>query len=383
MALDRSMSPPRALYVHVPFCHTLCGYCDFYSLVFDKRQVSPLVDALLTDLERSVAGRDLRVDTIFVGGGTPTTLPANELGRLLTGVAALADDLGRVEFTCEANPATVTPEIAATLAQTGVNRVSVGAQSFHRSELRVLDRIHEPAQVGETVRNLRAAGIPQVNLDLIFAAPGQSLGAWRDNLQQALALGPQHLSCYALTYEEGTPLTERLRRGEFTPADDEHEANLYETTIDTLAAAGFEQYEISNFAQPGRECRHNLVYWRNEPYLGVGPSAAGFDDGVRYKNVPDLAAYSRAIASGRSPRIEEERLSPEHRARETMMLSLRLTAGVDRGRFVERFQVDPLELFSGIIEPKRELGLIAVDRERVALTRRGMLLADAIIAEFL
>lgn len=383
MAFDRAMSPPRALYAHVPFCHTLCGYCDFYSVVFDKQQISPLVDALLADLEQALRGRDIRVDTIFVGGGTPTTLPAGELRRLLSRFRELVADPSTVEFTCEANPATVTPEIAATLVECGVNRVSVGAQSFDRAELRVLDRIHEPPQVGETVRNLRTAGVRDVNLDLIFAVPGQSLDGWLANVRQALDLQPDHLSCYALTYEEGTPLFERMRKGLIKPAEDDHEAALYEATLETLAQAGYRQYEISNFARPGHECRHNLIYWRNESYLGIGPSAAGFDDGLRYKNVPDLAAYSKAIQAGRSPRIEEERLSPERRARETMMLSLRLVDGVNRRAFTDRFQIDPAVLFANVIEPKQEMGLIVVDEERIALTPSGMLVADAIMAEFL
>ncbi len=288
----------RSIYVHVPFCQTICGYCDFYSILLDKSAVHPLVDALLTELRQADETLDLRAETIFVGGGTPTTLPPAELERLLTALHELTRGAA-AEFTVEANPATVSAETARVLAGCGVNRVSIGAQSFDRNELTVLDRIHRPEQVAATVDIIRNAGIENLNLDLIFAIPGQSLANWQANLRAACDLGPSHLSCYALTYERGTPLYERMQAGAVTRADSDHEATLFETTIDELAARGFQQYEISNFARPGRECRHNLTYWRNEPYLGIGPSASGFVDDIRYKNIPDAAEYGRSIQAGR------------------------------------------------------------------------------------
>jgi oxygen-independent coproporphyrinogen-3 oxidase len=261
--------------------------------------------------------------------------------------------------------------------------VSIGAQSFDRGELRVLERIHRPEQVAETIRSARAAGIGEVNVDLIFAIPGQSLEAWLRNLHEALALGVDHLSCYGLTYERGTPLFEQLRAGQVRRADADLEADMYEATIETLAAAGFEQYEISNFARPGRRCRHNLVYWRNQAYLGLGPSASGFVGEVRYKNIPDTAEYVRCIEAGRSPRIQQERLSLDHRARETVMLQLRLIEGVDRSVFRARFGRDPVEMFADVVERHAALGLLRVDEPRVALTRHGLLVADSVMADFL
>lgn len=374
-------SGPAAVYVHVPFCHTLCGYCDFYSVVLDRRAVHPLVDALLREWRAAAEPSSLRAESIFVGGGTPTTLPTGELARLLGALHARAAP--GCEFTVEANPATVSPDVAATLAAHGVTRVSIGAQSFDPGELRVLERIHRPEQVAQTVRTCRAAGIGQVNLDLIFAVPGQSLDAWLASLRRALELGPDHLSCYGLTYEPGTPLYERLRSGGLTPCEAELEAEMYEATIETLAAAGFEHYEISNFARPGCACRHNLAYWRNEPYVGIGPSGAGYVDGVRYKNVPDHAAYVQAVRSGHSPRIEQERRSADGAARETMMLGLRLVReGVPRARFAARHGRDPVAWFGEPIERFAALGLLEVDAERVRLTRAGLLVGDSIIAEF-
>ncbi|MCH8805556.1 MAG: radical SAM family heme chaperone HemW [Planctomycetes bacterium] len=373
----------RSLYVHVPFCHTLCGYCDFYSQVIDRRSVAPLVDALLLELQQLAAEHEIAIETLFVGGGTPTTLPPEELSRLLRALESLPRGEDTLEFTVEANPATVNSEIAGVLARHAVNRVSIGAQSFDPSELRVLERIHAPKQVVDTVAACRAAGIERINVDLIFGVPGQSLAAWESNLERVLELRTEHLSCYGLTYERGTPLFRQLQQGLVRRVDAEVEAEMYETTIDRLGAAGFGHYEISNFARPGRECRHNLRYWHNQTYAGIGPAAAGFVRGLRYKNVPDTAEYVRAIQAGRSPRIEHERLTLDRTARETAMLELRLIEGIDRRCFAERFGHDPMDLFRDAVAKHVELELLAVDEHALRLTRAGLLLADSVIADFL
>ncbi len=381
-----------SIYVHVPFCHTICGYCDFYSTVLDRTATGPLVEALIRELEEALEGRlcppgeqprAARIRTIFVGGGTPTTLPAADLSRLLRRLAALPTGDGPPEFTVEANPATVDERVAHVLAEAGVNRVSIGAQSFDPAALRVLERIHRPVQVEQTVRACRRAGIRAVNLDLIFGVPGQSLDSWLASLRAALALEPEHLSCYGLTYEPGTPLFEQLQAGRVQPVDASLEAAMYEATIDTLTAAGFRHYEISNFARPGFECRHNLAYWHNEPYLGIGPSASGFVDGVRYRNVPDTAEYVRAIRAARPPHIEQERLRPDRRARETVMLELRLIEGLERRRFAERYGHDPADVYADAIARHTALGLLELTPTHLRLTRAGLLLADSVIADFL
>lgn len=376
-------TPIASIYVHVPFCQTICGYCDFYSTLLDRSAVSPLVDALIRELDEYGQRHAIRASTIFVGGGTPTTLPPRELARLLAALRAMADDGQALEFTVEANPATVSSETAQTLAAGGVTRVSIGAQSFQLGELRVLERIHQPPQVEQTLRICREAGIRSANLDLIFGVPGQSLESWRSNLHAALALSPDHLSCYALTYERGTPLFEQLQARQVQRVDGELEAQMYEAAIDDLAAAGFEQYEISNFSRPGAECRHNLTYWRNEPYVGIGPSAAGLVDGARYKNVPDTAEYVRCIREARSPRIQEETRTRDQRSRETMMLGLRLNSGVNRARFAERFGIDPAGQFADTIARHAEIGLLEVTPTAVRLTRRGRMVADSVAADFL
>ncbi len=371
----------RSIYVHVPFCHTLCGYCDFYSVVYDKQAVPPLVDALLAEWRRATETRDLRADTIFVGGGTPTTLPPDQLARLLRALRQVARP--DVEFTVEANPATVTPEIAAVLAAEGVNRVSIGAQSFVPGELQVLERIHQPEQVAETIRNCRAAGIERLNVDLIFSIPGQTLAGWRANLRRALDLGTTHLSCYSLTYEPGTRLYQQREQGRITPTGEDLDADMYAATIDDLAAAGLPQYEISNFAAADQRCRHNLVYWNNGSYLGIGPSASGYVDSVRYRNVADHRSYLQAVQAGHAPRIEEERRSPEQAARDAVLLGLRLTEGLRHDAFRQRYGRTPRDLFPEEVARHEQLGTLEVDDEGLRLTRRGMFLADGVIADFL
>lgn len=375
-----TISTVSAVYVHVPYCHTICGYCDFYSEVLDESRTEALVTALLSELESYGTRVGIDAETIFVGGGTPTTLPAEQLERLLRGLRRYARK--GVEFSVEANPATVSAEVAEVLRSGGVTRVSIGAQSFDAGELRVLERIHRPAQVEETVARLRGVGIENINLDLIFGIPGQSLERWKCNLRAALAMSPEHLSCYGLTYEPGTPLYERLRSGAVVRLNADAEAAMYESTIDGLASAGYEQYEISNFARPGRRCRHNLVYWHNEPAVGIGPSAAGYVDGVRYRNIPDTAEYVRSMEAGRSPAMEQERLDLPGRARETAMLELRLIEGIDRGRFEERFGVDPKAMFADAVREHEANGLLAVDSSSVRLTRAGLLVADSVIGDF-
>ncbi len=371
-----------ALYVHVPYCRRLCGYCDFYSEMLKRDEVPELLAAMQRELGAYRERTNLRPDTIFIGGGTPTVLPAAALDRLLricrVDSAADAD----IEFTVEANPATVSDEIAAVLSGAGVNRVSIGAQSFAANELATLDRDHAPARVAETIATCRAHGIRRFSLDLIFGIPGQTLASWRTSLRTALTLDPEHLSCYGLTYEPGTRLTELVRRGAVRPVEADLGADMYEAAIDDLAAAGFTQYEISNFALPGAECRHNLRYWQNEPYVGIGPAAAGYVDGLRYKNVSDTAAYVRALGAGASPHETAERLDTPKQMGETAMLGLRLCAGVDRARFRERFARDPADVFSDAISKHTDAGLLEIDEQAIRLTRRGILLANRVMMDF-
>lgn len=375
---------PAGLYIHIPFCMAKCHYCDFFSVRPAPGRITPLVTALVRELAASPIEREgLPVRSIFVGGGTPTALPSGELGRLFRVLNRLNRRDHPAEFTVEANPATLDETRISILRDSGVNRISLGAQSFNLVELDTLGRIHGPEDILRTVDLVRRSGIGRLNLDLIFGIPGQTRASWGRSLAEAIGTGVEHISCYALTYEPGTLLYERRTRGLIQPPDEELEAAMYEQAIDTLTAAGFDQYEISNFARPGAACLHNLGYWTGEPYIGIGPSAAGYINGHRLRNVADVDEYVRLVMAGESPVIERERLDPRRQAGEAAMLELRLCAGIDRERFRERFGHDPVTLFGDAIGVHTANGRITVTPTHVRLTRVGQLVADAVIADFL
>jgi oxygen-independent coproporphyrinogen-3 oxidase len=281
------------------------------------------------------------------------------------------------EFTVEANPETLTPELLETLVAGGVNRLSIGAQSFNTAQLKTLERWHDPTNVPRAVELAHAAGIENVNLDFIYAIPGQSLEHWRDDLQEALALKPTHLSCYALVFEPNTPLTKKRDMGRITQADNDLEAAMFRATVDTLREAGFEHYEISNFALPDRRCRHNVLYWLNENYLALGPGAAGHVDGLRYKNMPHLGRY--IDSTGLAPLAEHETLGDEDSIGEQIMLRLRLIDGIDLAWLEPRLNASRR---AAIEEHTRE-GLLERTPDHLKLTERGLLLADNVIADLL
>ncbi|GMU34707.1 MAG: coproporphyrinogen III oxidase [Planctomycetia bacterium] len=378
---DSSQNQPHlGWYVHLPFCTTKCGYCDFYSLP----TIPGLVDGLIAALTAELTARDPRrpVETIFVGGGTPTVLPADALGKIL---GLLVERAGPVsEFTVEANPSSTDELKLDLLRRHGVNRISFGAQSFNPDELKVLERIHDPRHIFESVASARRAGFDNINLDLIYAIPGQTLASWRETLSRAIDVGTEHLSCYALMYEPGTSLTRLRHQGRVVQADEDVEADMFECTIDLLTAAGFEHYEISNFARPGRRCRANIIYWENRQYLGIGPSAVSYLGGVRRKNVADVRKYVEAMQSGEgSIVVEDESLSPEDRARETAIQMLRLTDGINYRRFeaVTGFRAETL--FARQLDEYTDLKLIARDSSGFRLTRRGLLLSNQVMTALL
>jgi oxygen-independent coproporphyrinogen-3 oxidase len=369
---------PRAAYVHVPFCAHHCGYCDFAVAVGQDALIDRYLDALSTELATLATPRP--VDTLFLGGGTPTHVNGPQLERLLRMLQRWLPV--RDEFTVEANPGTLDEDKIAVLAAHGVTRVSLGAQSFHQNVLAVLDRDHAPADVPRAVERIRRR-IGQVSLDLIFGAPGQTLADWLDDLRGALALEPDHVSTYGLTYEKGTPLWKRRERGEVAPLDEEAELALYACAIDTLESAGFEHYEISNFARPGKRSRHNQVYWANEAYFGFGMGAARYVGGHRETNTRDLQTYLRKALAGESPTFQAEELPPEERARETMAVQLRRAEGIDREAFRRQTGSDLDALAGPVINHHVDLGLLADDGKRVCLTRRGKYVADAIVTALL
>ncbi len=373
-------SDPIGWYVHLPFCRTKCGYCDFYSLP----TIPALIDDLIDAISREIEWRDpyRPVEAVFIGGGTPTELPPDALSRLLRLIEARA---GRPEeWTVEANPTSTTELHLDLLCKIGVNRISFGAQSFDPNDLRVLERLHDPRHIGESVTAARTAGFDNVNLDLIFGIPGQTLERWRGTLRRAIDLGTEHLSCYGLMYEDGTALTRLKRDGRLTPCDEDLEADMFHLTIDELETAGFEHYEISNFARDGRRCQSNVIYWENREYLGVGPSAVSYLGGERRKNVADVRKYCEWMsARPEAVGVEVERLSPRERAGETAVQMLRMTSGIDLQRFAMQTGFDARTLFADPIRRMRDAGLLVADAGRIRLTRAGMVVANRVMQEFL
>lgn len=377
---DRGDASPRAAYVHVPFCAHKCGYCDFASVAGQDELADRYLDALDLEMAR-ILGRPRRVETIFVGGGTPTYLTADQLARLLSKIAYWLSPDPSTEFTVESNPNTLSEDKIAVLAQSGVNRVSLGAQSFEPTLLNQLERNHDPHSVPLAMQMLRPA-IDNISIDLIFGIPGQTMEQWRGDLEQALALAPSHLSAYGLTYEKGTPLWKQRRLGTVTPVEETLEAEMYEHLLDRMSAAGFEHYEISNFAIPGRQCRHNGVYWSNDAYFGFGTGAAAYVGGTRTLNLRPLVAYLEQVENGQSPVCQSETLEPAARARETAVLMLRRLRGIDRSDFLERTGYSIDDLAAAAIHAMCDLGLLDDDGRRLCLTRAGLLLADGVLARF-
>ncbi len=376
----------HGVYLHVPFCFHKCHYCDFYSIVDSQDRQAEFVDRLIDEMQAASPWIRHSLETIFIGGGTPTLLRANLWERLLDAMAQFLPLTG--EFTVEANPETVTNELARVLVAGGVNRISIGAQSFDVRHLKTLERWHDPANVRRSVKILRSAGIDNFNLDLIFAVPGQTVDDWRRDVDAALALEPAHISCYGLMYEHNTPLTRRMQAGEITPVDQDIEAAMYEVAIDRLAAAGFEHYEISNWARRATgdsttdtRCRHNLLYWRNRNWWALGPSASGHLEGLRWKNIARLGEY--LDSESLPPITDVERVDQPTQAGEQFMLGLRLVDGLLSA------EVQSLLTLSGpraaarqaAIERHLRVGLLQMRDDRLMLTRRGLLLANDVLVD--
>ena len=379
--VEGAAPPVAGLYVHIPFCHSKCGYCDFYSVAVKDRDTAPLVSAVIAELRSRVAEHIGPIGTVFIGGGTPTILPTNDLERLLDAVRESVAGHPIVEWTVEVNPATVETDKARLLVAAGVTRVSMGAQSFFAEDLAVLERLHSPDDIAPSVETLRACGVEQVNLDLIFGVPGQTIETWDVSLRKAISLRPDHLSCYGLTYEPSTRLTALKLAGRLRPCDEGLEAAMFDHTIETLAAEGFEQYETSSYARPGRQCRHNLIYWRNGPYIGVGPSAAGCVDDRRYKNAADVNRYVRMIDERGRAEVESEVITRDMLITEILMMQLRLVEGVSIARFRERVGADPRVLLGPALERQVAAGLMRVTDETFLLTRAGRAVGDRVIVE--
>ena len=359
------------LYFHIPFCPKLCPYCSFYVETGGENKTQRFLDALLLDVERNAARIAPR--TIYFGGGTPSALTVEQLGYLFRGLRERLDWSSVEECTLEANPATVRTEKAELLREVGVSRISLGVQSWDDAVLKTLGRVHDAAQARSTYETLRMAGFDNINIDLMFAVPGQTLQQWQVTLAETISLRPEHVSSYCLTYEEDTDYFRKLKLGSFTQ-DEELDATFFEVTMATLTAAGYGQYEISNYARPGSESLHNQAYWRGSDYLGFGPSAFSTVGLRRWQSVPDSADYQRRVFEDVTVESFEERLSAETREGEIIAFELRTRNGVARRR-LERWPDEGREF--------RELGFLRDEGDRIVLTPRGKMMADSVAEAFI
>lgn len=375
------------LYVHLPFCRQKCFYCDFPSYTGQEGRMAVYVEALLGELARE--GAPLRAAwgpprTVYLGGGTPTALPPALMERLLAGLREfLAAAPDALEFTCECNPGTVDAAYLSLLRAGGVNRLSLGVQTFDDALLRCIGRIHTAAQARAAVRQARAAGFRNLSLDLMYGLPGQTLAGLEMSVQQALALAPQHISIYGLQVEEGTAVARAQAAGRLAlPSDEESEA-MYDYMTTALPVAGYARYEISNFARPGFESRHNLGYWQDVPYLGVGAAAHSYLDGQRYENPRGIEEYLAALRESGRARREEEPLTRATSMEEIAFLALRTARGIDRARFAARFGCELASVYADAIARMRARGFLEEDAQGVRLTPLGMKYGNWVFEAFL
>ncbi len=370
------------LYIHIPFCQHRCHYCDFMSLVKNEDWHRRFTHRLINELIAAAPQLQVPVETMFIGGGTPTLLPHDCWSDLLQAIRRYVNPAQDLEFSVEANPETVTHDLAAILTSGGINRISLGAQTFSARFLKILQRIHHPDNVERSMALFREAGTDNINLDLIFAIPGQSESDWLHDLEIAVSLQPDHLSCYALSYEPGTPLTTQLQAGQIARVDEDLEASMYEIALDFLTDAGYEHYEISNWARPGKQCRHNLGYWHNHDFWPLGPSASGHLSGLRWKNTTDFDNYMNSDAL--PPVTDVERLEEDGQIGEELMLGLRMTQGIERDRLDSLLaRGQKVESRRNVIAQYTDDGLLTWSNDHLQLTRRGLMLADTVLSELL
>jgi len=370
---------PTSAYVHIPFCTQICYYCDF-SKVFIKNQP---VDSYLEHLLQEFHSYDIqKLRTLYIGGGTPTALSASQLEVLLEGLTKNLDLSMLEELTIEANPGDLDADKIAVLKNSAVNRVSLGVQTFDDKMLKKIGRSHTEKDIYENIDRLKLAGFDNISIDLIYALPGQTMDQVRDNVAKAIALDIPHMSLYSLILENHTVFMNRMRRGKLPLPKEELEAEMFEYIIAELEKAGFEHYEISNFSKTGFESRHNLMYWDNAEYYGIGAGASGYVDGVRYKNHGPIRHYLKAVEEG-SARINEEHLSQREQMEEEMFLGLRKKSGVSMARFEEKFERSFQELYGEIVKDLIQQGLMQLDGDRVRMTKRGLFLGDTVAERFI
>jgi len=379
-----NISTAPGIYLHIPFCEHKCGYCDFYS-VTDMSSRASFVDYLIKEMR--LLRKEIEIpqafDTVYLGGGTPSLLSAAELERLFKAIGELFTLSADTEITLEANPGTLSPAKLGAYRALGVNRLSLGIQSFNDDELRFLGRIHDRRQAVEAIEQARSAGFDNLSLDLIFALPGQSVKRWQASLTEALSFRPEHISAYNLIFEQGTPFYSRMLKGEIRPQKPEQELVFLKETIRQLRGHGYEPYEVSNYARGARYIsRHNYKYWNHSAYLGLGPSAHSYWQKERRANVRSLSRYMNMLDNGQLPLIQRESLTPATEEFEFIFLSLRTYDGLDTELFSSRFQKSFLQHYAPVVQQLVERGLARQQANKFRLTQEGMYLCDEILPQF-
>ena len=370
---------PTSAYVHIPFCTQICYYCDF-SKVFIKNQP---VDSYLEHLIEEYDSYDIKkLRTLYIGGGTPTALSASQLAFLLEKLTDKLDLSYLEELTIEANPGDLDQEKIAVLKDSPVNRVSLGVQTFNDRMLKQIGRSHLEKDIYENIANLKKAGFDNISIDLIYALPKQTMEDVKINVAKAIALDIPHMSLYSLILENHTVFMNRMRRGKLPLPKEDLEAEMFDYIIAELEKAGFEHYEISNFSKPGFESRHNLMYWDNAEYYGIGAGASGYVDGVRYKNHGPIRHYLQAVEAGNA-RVQEEELTLHEKMEEEMFLGLRKKSGVSKKRFEEKFGLSFEDQYGAVVTELTEQGLLVPDRDIVRMTKKGLFLGDTVAEKFI
>lgn len=369
---------PKSVYVHIPFCKSKCLYCGFFSKPPRQYDVEKVLNAEIGELEKS----DFRkpADTLYIGGGSPASVGCEMLCKFLSKVVKLT---GKAEeFTVEINPADVDKDFLTDLKTIDVNRISVGAQSFIQSELDFLGRRYSVEKIGQTIENAKQAGFENIGLDLIFAVPGSNLQSWQETLKRAVQTDVQHISAYSLSFEKNTPLERTKSAGKVKAIDEELDREMYETTMKELAEAGFEHYEISNFAKAGFKCRHNIAYWKNDFYIGIGPAACSYIGDRRVENINDVGKYVECIENNKDAAAEQIKIGAIERASQTAVLSLRLIEGIDLEAYRQKTGFDIYELFGQSIERNLKLNLLQLKDNHLSLTKQALPIADSVLCDF-
>lgn len=373
------------IYIHIPFCRKKCDYCDFYSLPgCNNRFIDEYCRVLTDDISRSAdASEDRLVSSIFLGGGTPSLLSGQQLNMILQQIYSSFAVSADAEISLEANPAALDLNKLEQYLQAGINRISLGVQSFNDEELMILGRLHKTRHVLETVAMFNKCGVKNYSFDLIYGIPGQTIKSWQNNLHKAMELAPAHISTYLLQLEPETEMGKKLARRVLTLLDEEIEAAMYESAIDILSAGDYSQYEISNFSLTGYECQHNLSYWHGCNYLGFGAGAVSFMDNRRYAVISDVRQYMAAMqAGGQAPTEELENMSAGERLADVLILGLRLVKGINIQAVNQCFNVDIMEEYKREIEDNIKKGLLIIKNGRLSLTRRAYFISNSVLCHF-